>query len=52
MDWRDISDLRNYTVHSYWQIDLETVTDVAMHRLGGLIAEPDRLILLVERLER
>ncbi len=52
IDWRDISDLRNYIVHSYWQIDFEIVADVIRNRLEALIAELDRLILFVERLER
>lgn len=50
IDWRDISDFRNHIVHSYWRIDFEIVADVIRNRLGGLIAELDRLIPLVERL--
>jgi len=50
--WRDISDFRNYIVHSYWQIDFEIVADVFSNRLGDLIVELDRLIPLVERLQR
>jgi uncharacterized protein with HEPN domain len=52
MDWRNLSDLRNYIVHSYWQIDFEIVADVIRNRLGALIAELDRLIPFVERLEK
>lgn len=52
IDWRNFSDLRNYIVHSYWQIDFEIVTDVIRNRLDALIAELDLLIPLVERLEK
>lgn len=50
IDWRDISDFRNYIVHSYWQIDFEIVANVIRNELSILIAELDRLIPLVERL--
>ena len=52
IDWRDISDFRNYIVHSYWQIDFEIVADVIRNELDTLISELDRLILIVERLEK
>jgi uncharacterized protein with HEPN domain len=52
IDWRDISDLRNYIVHSYWQIDFEIVADVIRNRLDPLIVELDTLIAIVERLEK
>lgn len=52
IDWRDVSDLRNYIVHSYWQIDFEIVADVVKNRLDPLIAELDTLIALVERVEK
>ena len=52
LDWRNFSDLRNYIVHSYWQIDFGIVADVIRNRLDGLIVELDRLIPLVERLEK
>jgi uncharacterized protein with HEPN domain len=50
-DWKNFSDLRNYIVHSYWQIDFEIVADVIRNRLDALIAELDRLIPLAEQLE-
>jgi uncharacterized protein with HEPN domain len=50
IEWRDISDLRNYIVHSYWQVDFEIVADVIRNRLDLLIGELDRLIVVVERL--
>ena len=50
IDWRDISDFRNYIVHSYWQIDFEIVAGVIRNELSVLIEELDRLIPLVERL--
>jgi uncharacterized protein with HEPN domain len=52
IDWRDISDFRNYIVHSYWQIDFEIVADVIRNELSALITELDSLILFVERLEK
>lgn len=51
IDWRNISDLRNYIVHSYWQIDFEIVSDVVRARLDPLIAELNALIALIERSE-
>jgi len=52
LDWRNISDRRNYIVHSYWQIDFEIVADVIRNRLDALIAKLNRLTPLVERLEK
>jgi uncharacterized protein with HEPN domain len=52
IDWRDISGFRNYIVHSYWQIDFELVANVIRNEIGALITELDRLILIVERLEK
>ncbi len=51
-DWRNFSDLRNYIVHSYWQIDFEIVADVIRNRLDALIDDLDPLIPFVERLEK
>jgi uncharacterized protein with HEPN domain len=51
MEWRGYSDLRNYIVYSYCQIDLEVIADVIQNRLGSLIAELDTLIAFVERAE-
>jgi uncharacterized protein with HEPN domain len=52
IDWRNFADLRNYIVHSYWQVDLEIVSDVIRNRLDLLIAELDELIPFVAGLEK
>ena len=51
MEWRGYSDLRNYIVHSYWQIDFEIIAEIVRNRLDPLIAELDALIAFVERSE-
>ena len=43
MEWRGYSDLRNYVVHSYWQIDLEIIADVIQNRLRPLISDLNRV---------
>lgn len=43
------SDLRNFIVHSYWQIDPEIIADVIENRTDPLIESLDRLIVLVSR---
>jgi uncharacterized protein with HEPN domain len=50
--WRPAVALRNRLVHAYWQIDLEIIADVIKNRLDPLIAELDKLIALVERMEK
>ena len=50
--WRQISNIRNIIVHSYWQIVLEIIADVIENRLDPLITEPERLIAFVERAEK
>jgi uncharacterized protein with HEPN domain len=52
MEWRGYSDLRNYIVHSYWQIDFEIIAEIVRNRLAPLIADLDTLIAFVERSER
>ena len=52
MEWKGYSDLRNYIVHSYWQIDFEVIADVIRNKLDPLIAELDTLIAFVERAEK
>ena len=47
--WQAIVGLRNVIVHSYWQIDLGLIADVAANRIGPLVASLDRLITLVQR---
>jgi len=49
IEWRQISNLRNILVHSYWQVDLETIADVIRNRLDPLVTELDKLIAFVER---
>jgi uncharacterized protein with HEPN domain len=51
MEWRGYSDLRNYIVHSYWQIDFAIIAEVIRNRLDPLISELDPLIAFVERAE-
>lgn len=47
--WQAAAALRNFIVHSYWQIDLEIIADVIEHRTDPLIESLDRLIALVSR---
>ncbi len=47
--WREISNLRNILIHSYWQVDLEIIANVVRDRLDPLVQELDKLIALVER---
>ena len=49
LEWREIVDLRNIIVHSYWQIDLEIIADVIENEIDPLIEELERLIAVVER---
>jgi uncharacterized protein with HEPN domain len=49
LEWREIVDLRNLIVHSYWQIDLETIADIIANELEPLVDDLERLIAVVER---
>jgi uncharacterized protein with HEPN domain len=49
IEWRKISNFRNILVHSYWQVDLETIADVIQNRIDPLVADLDKLIVIVER---
>jgi uncharacterized protein with HEPN domain len=49
--WRSFTDVRNFVVHAYWQVDLEIIADVIQNRLDPLVAQLDTLIALVERTE-
>ncbi len=49
LEWREIVDLRNIIVHSYWQIDLEIIADIVANELEPLIEDLERLIAIVER---
>ena len=50
--WRSIIGLRNHLIHAYWQIDLEIIADVIKNRIDPLVAELEKLITFVERIER
>jgi len=50
--WKSIVGLRNHLIHAYWQIDLEIIADVIKNRIDPLVAELDKLITLVERIEK
>jgi uncharacterized protein with HEPN domain len=52
LPWRQVVDVRNIIVHSYWLIDLEIIADVIKNRLDPLIEELERLIGFVERAEK
>jgi uncharacterized protein with HEPN domain len=49
LPWRQIADMRNLIVHSYWTIDLEIIADVIKNRLDPLIEELERLIAVIEK---
>jgi uncharacterized protein with HEPN domain len=50
--WQAISDLRNFIVHAYWQVDLEIIADVIKTRIDPLLEQLDQLIAIVERTQR
>jgi uncharacterized protein with HEPN domain len=50
--WKSIIGLRNHLIHAYWQIDLEIIADVIRNRIDPLVAELDKLITFVERIEK
>jgi uncharacterized protein with HEPN domain len=52
LPWRQIVNLRNIIVHSYWLVDLEIIADVIKNRLDPLIEELEKLISFVERTEK
>jgi uncharacterized protein with HEPN domain len=49
LPWRQIIDMRNIIVHSYWTIDLEIIADVVNNRLEPLMKQLEELIGFVER---
>ena len=51
IQWSAITALRNHLVHAYWQIDFEIIADVIENRIHPLIAELDRLVEFVERMD-
>jgi uncharacterized protein with HEPN domain len=50
--WKPIIALRNHLIHAYWQIDLEIIADVIKNRLEPLIADLDKLIAFIERVDK
>lgn len=52
LEWREIVELRNMIVHSYWQIDLEIIADVVANEIDPLIEDLERLITVVERADQ
>jgi uncharacterized protein with HEPN domain len=51
LPWRQIIDMRNIIVHSYWQIDLEIIAYVIENELDPLIEQLEALIRFIERTE-
>jgi len=49
--WADIRGMRNYIVHSYWQIDFSVVLRTIRDDLGSLAEAAARLIALLEHTE-
>jgi uncharacterized protein with HEPN domain len=52
LPWKAAIEQRNVIVHGYWQIDLEIIADVIKNDLEPLIAELDKLIEFVARMEK
>ena len=52
IEWREFYDLRNFIVHAYWQIDFAIIADVIRNELRPLIVKLEKLIAIVERLEK
>ena len=46
--WSDIRGMRNYIVHSYWQIDFTIVVDVLRNDLGPLGTAAERLMAIIQ----
>ena len=46
--WRPITNLRN----AYWQVDLEIIAHVIENRLDPLLSELNKLISVVERMDK
>jgi uncharacterized protein with HEPN domain len=51
IQWNAIIALRNLLVHAYWQIDLEIIAGIIENRIDPLVAELEKLIALVERMD-
>jgi len=50
--WADIRGMRNYIIHSYWQIDFGVVLDTIRNDLEPLMAASTRLISILEHAEQ
>jgi uncharacterized protein with HEPN domain len=46
--WSDIRGMRNYIVHSYWQVDFAILVDVLRNDLGPLGTAAERLMAIVQ----
>jgi uncharacterized protein with HEPN domain len=46
--WKAVTELRNFIVHSYWQIDLAIIADVIGNRLDPLVSQIEGLMALIE----
>ena len=51
IQWDAIIALRNHLVHAYWQIDLEIIAGIIENRINPLVAELEKLITVVERMD-
>jgi uncharacterized protein with HEPN domain len=51
IQWDAIVALRNHLVHAYWQIDLEIIAGIIKNRIHPLVAELEKLIALVEKMD-
>jgi len=51
VQWDAIIALRNHLVHAYWQIDFEIIAGIIEDRIHPLVAELDKLIMLVEKMD-
>ena len=49
--WRDMSDMRNFLVHDYFEIDLDVVWKAAVEDLPPLIAQLEELLSTQDPLE-
>jgi uncharacterized protein with HEPN domain len=50
--WHQIKGMRNHIIHAYWQVDLVTVAQTIVRRLDPLTAAANRLVTIIEGIER